>query len=152
MMEAQRMASISLTYDELAVGLTRSFRRVITEEDIDDFGRLSGDVSPLHSSDVYAASQTQYPKRLVHGMHLASLVSCLVGMHLPGFRSVCLSQSFDFVKPVYAGQEVEVSGEVASKQDPTRTVVLKTRVSADGEVCVKGKAVVQVLDSELVVA
>lgn len=144
--------SASLTYDELTIGLTRSFRRLITEQDIDDFGRLSGDVSPLHSSDVYAATQTQYPRRLVHGMHLASLVSCLVGMHLPGFRSVCLSQSFDFVLPVYAGQEVEVTGEVAAKQDLTRTIVLRTRVLAGGAVCVKGKAIVQVLDSEPVPA
>ncbi len=144
------MTSVSLTYDELSIGLARSFRRSITEQDIDDFGRLSGDVSPLHSSDAYAASQTQYPRRLVHGMHLASLVSCLVGMHLPGFRSVCLSQSFDFVQPVYAGQEVEVAGEVASKQDTTRTIVLRTRIMAEGVVCVKGKAIVRVLDSELV--
>ncbi len=144
------ITSVSLTYEELTVGLTRSFRRSISEEEIDDFGRLSGDVSPLHSSDAYAASQTKYPSRLVHGMHLASLVSCLVGMHLPGFRSVCLSQAFDFVQPVYAGQEVEVTGEVASKQDTTRTVVLRTRISAHGVVCVKGKAIVHVLDSELV--
>lgn len=144
--------SSSFTYDELFVGLTRSFLRLITEQDIDDFGRLSGDVSPLHSSDVYAATQTLYPRRLVHGMHLASLISCLVGMHLPGFRSLCLSQSFDFVKPIYAGQEVEVTGEVLSKQDLTRTIVIRTRVVAGGTVCVKGKAVVQVLDSDFVSA
>jgi|ERR1017187_6673718 3-hydroxybutyryl-CoA dehydratase len=146
------MSSASLTYEEITIGLTRSFRRSITEQDIDTFGRLSGDVSPLHSSDAYAATQTQYPRRLVHGMHLASLVSCLVGMHLPGFRSVCLSQSFDFVQPVYAGQEVEVTGEVVSKQDPTRTIVLRTSVLAGGAVCVKGKAIVRVLSSELVPA
>ena len=85
-------------------------------------------------------------------MHLASLVSCLVGMHLPGFGSVCLSQSFDFVQPVYAGQGVEVTGEVASKQDAARTVVLRTRVVADGVVRVKGKALVRVLDSEQIPA
>jgi 3-hydroxybutyryl-CoA dehydratase len=152
MHHSEKLTTASLTYDELSIGLTRSFQRLITEQDIDDFGRLSGDVSPLHSSDTYAASQTQYPKRLVHGMHLASLVSCLVGMHLPGFRSVCLSQSFDFIQPVYAGQEVEVRGEVASKQDPTRTIVLRTSVLADGVVCVKGKAIVRVLDSEFVPA
>jgi acyl dehydratase len=82
-------------------------------------------------------------------MHLASLVSCLVGMHLPGFRSVCLAQQFDFVQPVYAGREVEVVGEVVSKHDTTRTIVLRTRVLLPPDrVCVKGKAIVQVLDSE----
>lgn len=142
------MVSGSFTFDELTIGLTRSFRRFISEEDIDAFGHLSGDLSPLHTSDHYAAAQTQYPRRLVHGMHLASLISALVGMHLPGFRSVCLSLSFDFVRPVYAGQEVEVVGEVVSKQDPTRTVVLRTSVVAEGSICVKGKAIVRVLDSD----
>ena len=71
-----------------------------------------------------------YGERLVHGMFLASLVSCLVGMHLPGSRSVCLSQSFDFVGPVYAGDEVEVIGEVVKKQDATQTLVIRTEVLA----------------------
>jgi 3-hydroxybutyryl-CoA dehydratase len=142
------MKAADLRYEEIEVGMKRSFRRFISEQDVDTFGQLSGDLSPLHTSDGYAASQSPYDRRLVHGMHLASLVSCLVGMHLPGFRSVCLSQQFDFSLPVYADQEVEVSGEVLSKQDVTRTIVLRTKVSiAPDRVCVKGKAVVQVLDS-----
>jgi 3-hydroxybutyryl-CoA dehydratase len=138
----------SFRYEDLQPGLSRSFHRTISEADIDTFGALSGDVSPLHSDNAYAATQTEYGRRLVHGMHLASLVSCLVGMHLPGFRSVCLAQQFDFVKPVYGGQEVEVRGEVLHCNDATRTVVLATRVLAGGQVCVKGKATVLVLDTE----
>src|ERR1017187_6212951 len=105
------MSSASLTYEEITIGLTRSFRRSITEQDIDTFGRLSGDVSPLHSSDAYAATQTQHPRRLVGWMQRAALVACVVGMLVPGFRGVYLSQSFDFLQPVYAGQEVEETGE-----------------------------------------
>jgi len=138
-----------LRYEDIDIGMTRSFRRFICEADVDAFAQLSGDVSPLHTSDSYAARQSRYERRLVHGMHLASLVSCLVGMHLPGFRSVCLAQQFDFVQPVYADQELEVTGEVISKQDATRTIVLRTRVMLPPDrVCVKGKAIVQVLDSE----
>ena len=93
---------VNMSYAEIEVGTRASFRRKISDQDIDDFGRLCGDVSPLHTDNSYA-SCTMYGERLVHGMFLASLVSCLVGMHLPGSRSVCLSQSFDFVGPVYAG-------------------------------------------------
>jgi 3-hydroxybutyryl-CoA dehydratase len=143
------MPAADLRYEEIEIGMTRSFRRFIGEADVDAFAQISGDVSPLHTSDGYAAGQSAYERRLVHGMHLASLVSCLVGMHLPGFRSVCLAQQFDFVQPVYAGREVEVVGEVVSKHDTTRTIVLRTRVLLPPDrVCVKGKAIVQVLDSE----
>jgi 3-hydroxybutyryl-CoA dehydratase len=138
-------AQVDLTYAEIDVGTRASFRRKITNQDIDDFARLSGDVSPLHTDNTYAAG-TMYGERLVHGMFLASLVSCLVGMHLPGRRSVCLSQDFDFVGPVYAGDEVEVSGEVKKKQDATQTLVIRTEVVAlPDRVAVRGKAMVRVL-------
>jgi 3-hydroxybutyryl-CoA dehydratase len=138
-----------LRYEELEVGMTRSFRRYISEADVDTFGALSGDLSPLHTDHAYAAQQAGYRKRLIHGMHLASLVSCLVGMHLPGFRSVCLAQQFDFINPAYADSELEVWGEVASKNEATRTIVVRTRVTTDGGVVlVRGKATVKVLDSE----
>ena len=78
---------VNMSYAEIEVGTRASFKRIITNQDIDDFGRLCGDVSPLHTDNTYA-SGTMYGERLVHGMFLASLVSCLVGMHLPGSRSV----------------------------------------------------------------
>ena len=134
-----------LAYSEIELGARASFRRKITNQDIDDFANLSGDVSPLHTDNAYAAG-TIYGERLVHGMFLASLVSCLVGMHLPGSRSVCLSQEFDFVGPVYAGDEVEVIGEVKRKQDATQTLVIRTEVIAlPDRVAVRGKAMVRVL-------
>lgn len=140
---------MDLTYEQIDVGMSRSFRRFISDRDVDVFAQLSGDTSPLHTNSEYAASEAGYRQRLVHGMHLASLVSCLVGIHLPGFRSVCLAQQFDFLNPVYAGTEVEVYGEVASKHDSTRTIVLRTRITdPNGQVCVKGKATVKVLDSD----
>jgi acyl dehydratase len=134
-----------LRFDDIEVGTQASFRRRLTDDDIDRFAELSGDISPLHTDPQYAAG-THYGRRLVHGMFLASLVSCLVGMHLPGRRSVCLAQEFDFVDPVYAGEEVEVFGEVQRKQDATRTLILRTRIVAlPDRVCVRGKATVRVL-------
>ena len=138
-------AQINMAYHEIEVGTRASFRRAITNQDIDEFGRLCGDVSPLHTDNSYA-SCTMYGERLVHGMFLASLVSCLIGMHLPGSRSVCLSQSFDFVGPVYAGDEVEVIGEVIKKQDATQTLVIRTEIHAiPDRPAVRGKAMVRVL-------
>ena len=137
-----------LRYEELSVGMTRSFSHVFTDAEIDSFGHLSGDRSPLHTSDLYSAGQTHYRKRLVHGMHLAALTSGLIGMRLPGMRSVCLSQSFDFKQPVYAGDEVEILGEVIGKDDATQTVTLRTTIRQGELLCVRGKALVRVLDSE----
>jgi 3-hydroxybutyryl-CoA dehydratase len=128
--------------------MVRSFTRMVSDADIDMFGALSGDQSPLHTSDAYSAEQTQYRKRLVHGMLLAAFTSGLIGMHLPGSRSVCLSQQFDFIEPLYAGDELEVKGEVISKNDATRTITLRTFILSQQKTCVRGKAIVRVLDTE----
>jgi acyl dehydratase len=143
-----RMMSADLRYEEIEVGMTRSFPRSVSDADIDAFGKFSGDLSPLHTSDAYSAEQTQYRKRLVHGMLLASFTSGLIGMHLPGRRSVCLAQSFDFVEPVYAGDELEIKGEVIGKNDATRTLTIRTSILSQQKLCVKGKALVRVLDTE----
>jgi len=142
------MPSADLRYEQIEVGMTRSFPRLVTDADIDAFGALSGDLSPLHTSDAYSAQQTQYRKRLVHGMLLASFTSGMIGMHLPGMRSVCLSQQFDFLEPVYAGEELEIKAEVVSKNDATRTLTLRTYILSQQKVCVRGKAIVRVLDTE----
>ena len=139
--------SIDLQYGDIQVGTKASFRRILTDADIDQFAILSGDVSPLHTDCSYAAGTT-YGTRIVHGMLLASLVSCLVGMHLPGRRSVCLSQQFDFAQPVYAGEEVTVSGEVVRKQDATQTLVIRTEIAVGERIAVRGKAMVRVLGED----
>lgn len=133
-----------MRYDELGVGTRASFSRRVTAEDIAAFAALSGDHNPLHMDAEYAAA-TPFGGRIAHGMFCGALLSCLVGMHLPGLYALYVSQSIDFVRPVRIGDELEVSGEVLSKQDATRTVVLKTEMHAAGEIVLRGRAIVKVL-------
>ena len=80
-------------------------------------------------------------------MLLASLLSRLVGVHLPGRRALYLSQSVDFVQPVYVGDEVEVVGEVIRKQLAMRALVIRTEINASPDrPAVRGKAHVQVFE------
>jgi len=138
--------AVDLHFADIQVGAQASFRHAFTERDIDDFARLSGDYSPLHVDHEYA-SNTPFGRRLVHGMLLASLVSRLVGMHLPGRRNLCLSQSFDFIQPVYANDPLEVWGEVQHKQEATKALYLRTEIRIlPDRVAVRGKALVKVLE------
>ncbi len=135
-----------LSFEEIDVGMERSFRHTVTEQDQDRFATLSGDRSPLHTDEVYA-SGTSYGRRIVYGMYLGALTSRLIGMHLPGRRSLCLAQSLEFTAPVYIGDEVEVSGEVRQKQESTKTLVLRVTIFAgeDRVLVVRGKAHVRIL-------
>jgi acyl dehydratase len=108
------MEEINQLYEgeyRLHAGSIYSFSRVITEEMVSDFARLSGDYNPVHIDEDYCRRH-KLGHRIVHGMLVLSLVSALVGMYLPGQGAVWLSQSFDFLRPVRIGDELTVTGRV----------------------------------------
>ena len=96
---------------ELQAGSSHSFSRVITEEMVMDFARLSGDYNPVHMDEDYCRRHN-LGQRMGHGILILSMVSTLIGMYLPGPGSVWLSQSFDFIRPVRIGDELTVMGRV----------------------------------------
>jgi acyl dehydratase len=82
------------------VGDSRSYERVITSEDVRQFGTLSGDTNATHFDPVYAA-KTIFKKPIVHGMLLGSLFSKIFGLDYPGEGTIYCTQSLKFLKPVY---------------------------------------------------
>lgn len=134
-----------LTFDEIEVGSRASFRQQIDQDHLARFAILSGDFNPLHMDENYAGT-TEFGRPIVHGMLLASLLSRLVGMHLPGRRALYLSQNIDFAGPVFAGEEVEVVGEVLRKQDAMQTLTMRTEIRVPpARLALRGKATVRVL-------
>lgn len=136
---------VDLALEDIREGDTAAFTRRISNDDVVRFSTLSGDFNPLHTDPDYA-STTNYKDPVVHGMFLASLLSRLVGMHLPGRRCLYLSQSIDFVSPVYVGDEVQVTATVLKKQTETRTLLLRTEIHVvPDKLALRGKAHVAVL-------
>ena len=133
-------------FNEIKIGLKRNFQVTITESMLNDFAKLSGDFSPLHMDQEYAAS-TSFKKRVVHGMLLASFFSRIDGMHLPGKHALYFSQSLNFVNPCFVGEKITVEGEVIDKSVATKIIKLKTRVTNEqGKVLVHGESRVLVRD------
>ena len=91
--------------DDFHPGQHASFAKTFTEEDVEHFIAITGDVNPLHVDEDYAA-QTQFGRRVLHGMLTASLFSTMVGMFLPGRGAVYRSQTLSFLRPVHAGDTV----------------------------------------------
>ena len=84
-----------LNFDQINIGDSKEFKIIITNSMIDEFARISGDFNPLHTDEKYAQS-TKFGKRLVHGMLLASFLSQMVGMYLPGKHALYSSQTLEF--------------------------------------------------------
>jgi len=135
-----------LKYDEIKIGDTSSFIHKITLEDIEKFIEISGDTNPLHCNEEYAKT-TEFKGRIVHGMLVSSLLSQLVGMHLPGKYCLYLSQTLEFRKPIRPNTVLKIVGEVISKMDAFKLLTIRTTVSDDktDTTYITGEAKVRVL-------
>ena len=124
------------TYEEISIGHKESFFVVVTEKMLDAFRDITGDMNPLHNSEEYAKQQG-YQDRVVYGMLTASFLSTLAGVYLPGKRSLIHEVKTKFVKPVYIGDEIAITGEVTDKHDAFKLLDIKyNMVRSDGvKVC-----------------
>ena len=125
---------IEYSFDELSIGQKATFTKKIDEKLMDDFAKLSGDFNPLHMNEKYAAN-TNFGKRVCHGMLLASFFSQLVGMYMPGKNSLYFSQSLNFRNPGFVDDEITIMGEIIEKKSTTKIVTIKTSIYNQNEKC-----------------
>ena len=116
------------TFDEIDIGLSKEFQVTITESMVNDFAKISGDFSPIHMDENYAKS-TVFQKRVVHGMLLASFLSQVDGMYLPGKHALYFSQNIEFHNPCFIGDTVKVSSEVIDKSESTKILKIESKIT-----------------------
>ena len=134
------------SFDEIELGMQKSFKVNISENMLNEFGRSTEDYNPLHMNEKYAAS-TSFKKRVCSGMFLSSFFSRLVGMYLPGKHALHMSQSLNFVNPCFIGETITVEGKVIDKSAATKIIKLETTITNEsGKRIIDGKAQVIVRD------
>ena len=134
------------TFDEIEVGLTRQFQITITESMVDDFAKLTGDFSPIHIDEDYARTTT-FQRRVVHGMLLASFLSRMDGMYLPGKHALYFSQSLNFRYPCFIGDIITVSSIVVGKSQSTKILKIESKITnQDNKIILSGVGRVIVRD------
>lgn len=127
------------TFDKLGVGETVSFTKRVSDEDVEDFARVSGDTNRLHLDDGFA-EQTRFGGRIVHGTLLSGLISAALA-RLPGL-TIYLSQDLEFRRPVEIGTTLTADCEIIEDLGGGK-FRLDTRVSDEvGETIIEGEAVV----------
>jgi 3-hydroxybutyryl-CoA dehydratase len=131
------------TFEELAVGMTYSIQKTVSERDIEDFARVSGDYNPLHMDEDYA-KLTQFGGRVAHGALTASYISAILGNNLPGPGSIFTDLSLSFKRPVRIGDTVVSTAEVIEMTEKTNRVTLAFKCEVDGKTVVRGEAKVKV--------
>ncbi|MBQ6560009.1 MAG: MaoC family dehydratase [Erysipelotrichaceae bacterium] len=126
-------------FEDLYEGLSVSFEETVTEEKMDAFRQISGDVNPLHMQKEFAQSQG-YKDKVVYGMLTSSLLSRLVGVHLPGKYCLLQGMELKYLNPVYAGDTLTVKGTVYELHPSVKMAVIKALITnQDGVKVVRGK-------------
>lgn len=116
------------------VGDQRSYKRMITKEEVAKFGELSRDMNDAHFNEAYAKT-TIFKKPIVHGMFIGSLFSKIFGMEYPGEGTIYCSQSLKFLKPVYPDTTLTVLVTVKDINIDKNRVIFTTEVFNDKDEC-----------------
>jgi 3-hydroxybutyryl-CoA dehydratase len=131
------------TIDELTIGMSASYERVITDSDIAEFAEVSGDHNPVHLDDAYAKT-TRFKGRIAHGLLGASFISTVLAAKLPGPGTVYIGQTLAFKAPVRPGDKLEARATVTEIRREKKQVVLKTECRVGDTLVIDGEATVLV--------
>ncbi len=123
------------TFENILLGQKKTFSEKIDDSIVESFAKISGDFNPLHMDEEYAIN-TNFGRRVCHGMLLASFFSRLVGMYLPGKNSLYFSQSLNFRNPCFIGDLVTMEGEVIEKKSSLRLITMKTTIHNQSGKCI----------------
>ena len=140
MSNSQQALLQGLSYQAIEIDQQHQCQRTISEDDIQLFAVLSGDLNPVHIDSSYAA-QTAFEKPIAHGMLTNALISAAIAMHLPGPGSIYRSQSIKFSKPVFIGDCLSLCLTVTAKNDRSKCITLKCEmVNQHGKKVAAGEA------------
>jgi 3-hydroxybutyryl-CoA dehydratase len=125
---------------ELKVGDSAQISKTITETDINDFARVTGDFNPVHLDQAYA-EKTIFKGRIAHGLLSVGLLSNILGNILPGHGTIYLSQEVRFLAPVRIGDTITARVEVIELLPEKNRAKFKTTcINQDGKEVVDGTA------------
>lgn len=89
---------------EARVGASFSHIFKFTQADVVEFARVTGDNNPLHLDAEYAAT-TPFKRPIIHGMLGASVFTKVLGTEFPGYGSVYVKQTLEFMRPMFVDTE-----------------------------------------------
>ncbi|GAB0113271.1 bifunctional enoyl-CoA hydratase/phosphate acetyltransferase [Acidisoma sp. C75] len=130
-------------FAELTLGQSASLTRRVTQQDIDLFATVSGDLNPAHVDPDYAAGDI-FHHVIIHGMWGASLISAVLGTRLPGPGAIYLGQDLHFRHPIALGDTITATVSVREMKPEKQDVVLDCLCTNQvGETVITGTAFIR---------
>jgi len=123
------------TFQDIKIHDQVSFSVTVTAQDFESFKAHSHDDNPLHNDAAYAQEQG-YPDKVAYGMLSASYLSTLAGVYLPGKYALIHTVNLKFLKPVFAGDTLTITGEVVDKNETFRFIDVKAVIRNQNDIAV----------------
>ncbi len=140
-MELKKTNSYSI--EQLYVGQKDHITRTASLEDIKDFSKLTGDYHPLHFDREYSI-KNGFKDIIAHGLLLSSFSSALVGMKLPGKRTIIMRQTFDYLAPVYPNDLLIITGTVSKVDIRFSIIEMVITIKSNGILMSKGSYTIKI--------
>ena len=128
------------------VGQTAEITRTISEQDVLDFARLSGDVQPLHTDSEYGP-RTRFNGQIAHGVILIGFISAVLGVEMATSKitMIFLGMNASFTNPVYFGDTITTRCEVKKVREDKPILTVECQcLNQTGDEVLTGEAVVYV--------
>ena len=113
----------------LKVGDSFSVVRCFSYDDIQQFAQISRDYNPVHCDAEYAQLR-RFKAPIAHGLLTASLMTEIGGQ----IGWLAAGMTFDFKKPVYAGDRITCHWLITEITDNDRATATVTMTNEDGVV------------------
>ncbi len=126
---------------EAKIGSVFTHRFRFTQADVERFAAVTGDNNPLHLDAAFAAT-TAFKRPIIHGMLGASVFTKVLGTEYPGFGSVYLKQTLEFLRPMFVETDYEVGFTIVALDPLKHTADIKGEVVSveTKKVCTRGVA------------
>lgn len=125
---------------DLQVGQTATRSLLVTSDMVRAYAEITGDHNPLHFDEGFAAG-TSFGRLVAHGGITTGILHALVAEDMPGPGTVFLSQNWKFTAPVFVGDTIRATGEVASVHASKPVCELRVKVErGDGGTVLEGEA------------
>ena len=98
-----------------------------TQDEVQRFAELTGDNNPLHLDAEYAAT-TNFKRPIIHGMLGATVFTKVLGTEFPGFGSIYLKQTLEFLRPMFVDTEYKAVFTIKSIQEDKHIAEISTEI------------------------
>lgn len=98
-----------------------------TQEQVIQFAELTGDNNPIHLDAAYAAT-TNFKRPIIHGMLGTTVFTKVLGTQFPGFGSIYLKQTVEYLRPMYVDTEYKAVFTIKSIQPEKHIAEIATDI------------------------